>query len=275
MTVESGGTSPALLLGALVGLVVLAALIFVVALGYLRGRESDQNGRSKDLGRRRGGRRPAGPGEAGGAGSIEWPVPDPATSTRRDEVMRVLRDPDSGRVLVEVEGRRYEHIREIEEAQAGRRVLWAIADLIRFTGGMATNARAVRSASEGMAWEERASGAAWPAQASALSDAGMGEASSANLGQSVREFFRRGLNPPPTGDSAPEPGWFIDQIEAILQARVQALDAPLPYEVHVSSGPEQRLQIRVGQEVYGSVDEIPDPQAQALIRAAVEEWERR
>lgn len=266
MAVESGGTSPVLLLGAMIGLLGLALLIFMLTLGVLRGRDRGQAG----VGQRKSGR-PA-------------PVPEDAPSgaaTRQGEVMRVLRNSENGRVLVEVGGRRFEHIREIEDPQVGRRVLWAIADLVRFTGGMATNPRAVRSASEGMDWDEDAKTAAsgWtvlgPVPASISSEAGAGVASTANLGQTMGEFFRRGLTPASSSTAAPEPGSFIDQIEAILQARLQAFETPLSYEVHVSAGPEPGLRIQVGRAFYGSVDEVPDPQARALIREAVQEWERR
>jgi hypothetical protein len=60
--------------------------------------------------------------------------------------MRVIRDEHTGRVLVQVDGKQYAHIHEIADARVGRRVLWAIADLLRFTGGMAANPQAVRSA---------------------------------------------------------------------------------------------------------------------------------
>ena len=141
MIVDSGGTSPVLLLGAIVGLVGLAVLVFVLFLGGLRGRD-DKKKASKP------GRKPqAATPEVAQDG-------EPAETPRQGEMMRVLRNPDTGRVLVEVEGRRYEHIREIEDAQVGRRVLWAIADLIRFTGGVATNPQAVRSASAAVDWEQ-------------------------------------------------------------------------------------------------------------------------
>jgi hypothetical protein len=91
----------------------------------------------------------------------------------------------------------------------------------------------------------------------------------------MSEFFRRGLSPAPSTGAPPQPSSFIDQIEAILQARLRSLNEPLPHEVHVSAGPEQRLQIRVGREVYGSIDEVPDPKVRACIQAAVNEWERR
>jgi hypothetical protein len=195
--------------------------------------------------------------------------------------MRVLRDPGSSRVLVEVGGRRYERLREIEDAQVGRRVLWAIADLVRFTGGMATNPRAVRSAVEGVAWGEDAPGAA-PGQAAdrpTLPPLPPAPAAvtppTANLGRTMSAFFQRGLNPASTESAASEPGTFIEQIDAILQAKKLEMDVPPAYELHVSSGTDQRLQIQVGRAFYSSIDEVPNLQARALIQAAVDEWEQR
>ena len=273
MVIESGGTSTALLLGAIIGLIGLAILVFVLLLGGLRGRD----GKKKDP-RPRGKERAATP-EAP-------PDGEPAQTPRQDEMMRVLRNPDTGRVMVEVEGRRYEHIREIEDAQVGRRVLWAIADLIRFTGGVATNPQAVRSASAAVDWEEGTpapvpgTGRAWsppPAMSPAAMPptSGAGASPPTSLSQSMRAFFQRGFSPAPSGSAAPAPNSFVEQIEVILQRRLGALDTPLPHEVHIQSGPEQRLQIQVGREVYGSVDEVADPQVRALIQAAVSEWEQR
>lgn len=64
------------------------------------------------------------------------------------EVMRVLRDEQTGRTIIKVGEEQYAHIREIKDPQVGRRVLWAIADLIRFTGGMAANPQALRTISQ-------------------------------------------------------------------------------------------------------------------------------
>jgi hypothetical protein len=91
----------------------------------------------------------------------------------------------------------------------------------------------------------------------------------------VSAFFRRGLNPAPS-DAAPDaPASFIDEIDTILQAKMLEMDVPPSYELHVAAGPEQRLQIQVGSEVYSSIDEVPNLQARALIQAAVDEWEQR
>lgn len=275
MTVESGGTSPFLLLGAMIGLVGLAIAVFVVTLLYLRGQD-----REKSAQRRAGQRAPeplaAAPEHS--PGDVPAEGQDPA---RRDEVMCVLYDPSRSRVLVEVEGRRYERLREIEDAQVGRRVLWAIADLVRFTGGMATNPRAVRSASEGVVREAGSPGAApgasvaRPSPLPLLPTAETAPPSPAKLGQAMSAFFQRGFTPASAGSTAARPGSFIDQIEAILQEKLLEVDFPPAYEIHVAAGPEQRLQIQVGREFYASIDEVPNLQARALIQAAVDEWERR
>jgi hypothetical protein len=277
MTVESGGTSTILLLGAMIGLVGLAVLLFVGTLGYLRRQDRKQEGAGRD--RRQ--QEAAAAADKPARQPEMAPSPAPELSTRQGEVMRVLRDPSSSRVLVEVGGRRYERLREIEDAQVGRRVLWAIADLVRFTGGMATNPRAVRSAVEGVAWDEDAPGAASsqaarrPSLPPVSAEPAAVKPVTTNLGQTMGAFFRRGLNPVPSELAADEPGTFIEEIDAILQAKMLEMDVPPSYELHVSAGPERRLQIQVGREVYGSIDEVPNLQARALIQAAVDEWEQR
>jgi hypothetical protein len=210
---------------------------------------------------------------------------------RPGEVMRVIRDEQSGRILVEVEGRSYAHLREIADPQAGRRVLWAIADLIRFTGGMAANAQAVQSVAQQVAGEQGLPTPPGPARAEetparteedAAARPGAPEPRPAPEGPdrsfgsrySISAFFRRGLKPLPSTPE-PAPGSFVDEIEAILQDMIGQRAAPLPREVHVSVGSGNRLQVEVGREVYGSAEEVPDPEIRALIQAAVAAWEAR
>jgi hypothetical protein len=181
--------------------------------------------------------------------------------------MAVFRDQGTGRVLVEVDGRRYAHIREIEDAQVGRRVLWAIADLVRFTGGVATNPRALR----GLA-EQREPGAG-PGAVTAAATVGSSGASPTTSRYSLVEFFTRGLEPLPSNAPIPSSS-FIDEIETILQEKLGRLSPPLSTEVHVTTSAENSLQIQVGGQVYGNPDDIPDPRIRDVIRAAVQEWER-
>jgi hypothetical protein len=215
--------------------------------------------------------------------------------------MRVIRDREMGRVLVQVDGKQYAHIREIRDAQVGRRVLWAIADLVRFTGGMATNPQAMRSvldaepaqkASPAQTTAPRqepgpisgsvpsASPSPTPTRPSvpvsgpqAVSDAL--PLSTPRKRYSMVDYFRQGFQRKETSGPASGPTSFIDEIEEILQVSLLALPAPLPYEVHMLSGENGLLRIEVGTNSYGSPDEVPDPQIRQLIKAAVAEWEKR
>jgi len=211
----------------------------------------------------------------------------PEAPARPGEVMRVIRDEQTGQVRVEVGGQQYAHIREIADAQVGRRVLWAIADLIRFTGGMAANPQAVRNVAEAEPVPtppqlsqppapERANASSFPLQAPApiRSPAVAAEESTARQRYSMVDYFRRGFQtsgPEP----APSPTSFIDEIEEILQGYIEGLSAPLPCDVHVLSSETGILQIKVGADAYDRPDEVPDPQIRQMIKAAVAEWEKR
>lgn len=235
------------------------------------------------------------------------PYVEPAFSpSSPGEVMRVIREPQTGRILVQVNGQNYAHIREIQDAQVGRQVLWAIADLIRFTGGMAANPQALKSVappdkSPASAAQPPSSGAEQTGRQPVTPTAQPERVptppvtrptmtpppvttpvyrpvtqppeppSISNLGQTVTTFFRRGLEPAQTVQVIP----FIAQIEAILQRRIEELPEPLPVEVHVQSAPDGSLQIEVGFQVYHSPAEVPDPKIRQLIQDAVAEWERR
>ena len=214
-------------------------------------------------------------------------VSAPEAPARPGEVMRVIRDEQTGQVRVEIGGQQYAHIREIADAQVGRRVLWAIADLIRFTGGMAANPQAVRSVAQAEPAptppqpspppaRKRDDAASFPLQAPAptRSPAIAPEEPPARQRYSMVDYFRRSFEASGP-ESAPSPTSFIDEIEEILQGYIGGLSTPLSYDVHVLSSETGILQIKVGAHAYSRPDEVPDPQIRQLIKAAVAEWERR
>lgn len=238
---------------------------------------------------------PAPPPEAAAVLPHEEPEPEVEQPARPGEVMRVVRDQETGRVLVEVDGQRYAHLREIRDAGVGRRVLWAIADLVRFTGGMATNPQAVQHAREAEAGAVRATTSESPtplasplgsptsgrltsagASSPRLSDLtllGTTEPSAPQQGYSLIGFFRRGLQAPPATGSVPSPTAFIEEIDEILQRKVREATTPPSQPVRVASSEDGMLQIIVGIQTYHSADEVPDLQIRRLIQAAVAEWE--
>lgn len=224
--------------------------------------------------------------------AVPLPAAAPAeTPAHPGEVMRVIRDEETGRLLVEVEGRRYAHIREIGDARVGRRVLWAIADLVRFTGGMATNPQAMRSIGEpppAAAAAAPTTGPVAPPPVSATPPPVSVTSSPPPISTrstvsslaeperprySMTEFFRRGLQPNEPAVAGPTS--FIEEIDEILQGYLERLPQRPVESVHVLSAKDGTLCIEVGDTRYDSVEQVPLPEIQQLIRAAVAEWEQR
>jgi len=86
-------------------------------------------------------------------------------------------------------------------------------------------------------------------------------------------FLRRKAAKP-----APEPAQartFVDEIEDILQEFIRESVVPVEKSAHVHAGPDGALEIEVGGQIYERPDDVPDPIIRGLIKAAVDEWERR
>lgn len=207
------------------------------------------------------------------------------------EIMRVLRDEDTGAIVVEVEGRQYRQLVEIRDGRTGNQVLRAIADLVRFTGGIvrgqwaATPVPAGERPPQPRVVEPASSPRAVAAEPPAsdveeaflrrlregdlqVSEAPLKEARPGLIG-----FIRR-RKPQMAAEGTGAGGTFIDEIEEILQRMISTAPAPLDQEVHVGTGPDGGLQIQVGMRHFSSPDEVPDPTIRHLIKAAVKEWER-
>jgi hypothetical protein len=287
-------TSPALLLAGVIFLLLLFIGIFAATIVYLGKGQSKKQPTSPQLRDQ-----PVAPPTLP---AKEPPPPsEPALEApaRAGEVMRVIRDPQTSRVLIEVDGKTYAHIREITDASIGRRVLWAIADLVRFTGGMATNPQALRTIQDKeparhneqpptnaptaapaqppstSTTARRSVPPTTPASPSVSSLAVPPAASEKNQRYSLLGFFKRGFERPAPGDALATSMSFIDEIEEILQGYITNLSTPLPYDVHVLTGEDGTLQIKVGGSVYSSPDQVPETEARELIKAAVAEWEKK
>jgi len=211
------------------------------------------------------------------------------------EIMRVLRDKDTGAIIVEVEGNRYRRLTEIRDGKIGNQVLEAIADLITFTGGIVRGQWAAGSVTPVVPLRERPPqpqvvDPVGPPQAVAAEAPGgdegeaflrrlregdlqVGETLSKEARPSMMGFIRR-REPQVAAEGTGAGGTFIDEIEEILQRMISAAPTPLGEEVHVGTGPDGGLQIQVGVRYFSRADEVPDPTIRDLIEAAVKEWER-
>ena len=211
------------------------------------------------------------------------------------EIMRVLRDEDTGTIIVEIEGNKYRRLTEIRDGRIGNQVLEAITDLIKFTGGVVRGQWAAASATPLVPTRERppqpqVGEPASSPQTMAVEPPGSdereaflrrlreedleaGKTQPQEAQPSIMGYFRR--RKPQVAAEPTEAGCtFIDQIEAILQQMISTAPTSLDKEVHVRTGPDGSLQIQVGERYFSSPDKVPDPTIRGLIKAAVKEWER-
>jgi len=211
------------------------------------------------------------------------------------EIMRVLRDEDTGAIVVEIEGNRYRRLTEIQDGRIGNLVLEAIADLIKFTGGIVRGQWAAASVTPVVPTREMphqpqvVEPASSPRSVVVESplrdeeeaflqrlregDLQVGQTPAREARPSITGFLRR-RRPQAAAEEAEAGGTFIDEIEAILQRMISTAPTPLGEEVHVRTGPDGGLQIQVGGRYFSRSDEVPDPAIRGLIKAAVKEWER-
>ena len=70
------------------------------------------------------------------------------------------------------------------------------------------------------------------------------------------------------------PPSMVGQIDEILQTHLAS--SPLANRaIRLMESPEGGVVVMVGLNKYNSVSEVPDPQVQAMIRAAIAEWEKK
>jgi hypothetical protein len=75
-------------------------------------------------------------------------------------------------------------------------------------------------------------------------------------------------------DEPAAPATMVGQIEAILQTHLA--NSPLANRgIRLVEAPGGTVIVMDGMNKYGSVGEVPDPQVQAVIRAAIAEWEKK
>ena len=300
--------SPQVMLGVLIVLAICVFLILAGIISYLSG-----PGQGKKSGAKRPGiefdleTRTAVPSEGGQGPAIP---PDGSLAELREEtklqreriepmrlkeIMRVLRDEDTGAIVVEVEGHRYRQLVEIRDGRTGNQILEAIADLIKFTGGIVRGQWAAASATPVVPTRERPPQPqvvepASPPRAMAVEppvsdeeeaflhrlregDLGVGKTPAREARPGIMSFIRR-QKPQVAAEGTGAGGTFIDEIEEILQRMISTAPTPLGKEVHVRTGPDGGLQIQIGDRYFSSADEVPDPAIRDLIKAAVKEWER-
>jgi hypothetical protein len=201
-----------------------------------------------------------------------------------NEVLRVLRDKLTGRVVVEISGRRYAEMSEVKESEVRRALLLTTRDLQEFVGvsvhtvGSAPVAATVPAPAatipaptptnhiETSASPVQLNPA--PLPKAPVEDSGPLRAPSMNL---FKQFaVARELNAKELPPIRP----LAEQIDDVLQHLITG--TPFAAQnLHVASGPSNGVIFEVGTQVFNAVDEIPDATLQTVFREAIRRWEQQ
>lgn len=191
------------------------------------------------------------------------------------EVMRVLRVPPRGKLVVEFRGQRYENISEIAEENVKRFLLTAVGELIDFANGYQhlvneglAPALAPIATAPPAAKEEEALTPAQRHYLEQLEAASVAEKSQRRPPPKSMLFKTADL--PSASAQALNP---VQQINHILQNYLDADEELRQRTVYLRQHPAGGVEIFVDGKVYQRPTEIEEPRLQLLIKKAIKEWD--
>jgi hypothetical protein len=210
--------------------------------------------------------------------------------------LSLVREERGGRLQLEVDGTRYGRLRDVEDPDVQRTIVAAAMELIQFTGVLDQGAVEPAPMERTQTWREdlRQDSEAELLRAKDVPAGGGGESQEPAARGDVEERFLNLLaemGRAPTQSEKPgiisaiqhrylsknlgpeESRTFVDEIEAIVQQRVQSIRPLQGKGLHVRPGPVGKVNFAFGGKEYESVDDIPNLTARQVIRDAIQEWD--
>lgn len=220
-----------------------------------------------------------------------------------DELLRLLRHPETGQLIVEVGGQRYTKLAEVTDKKVGQYILKLAAHFLAFTNGVIgteSGVKAVFNPKVDKTPPPLAPVSPLPASSPPEREAPpeTGRAGSipkpppeveAAFLESLRSQPsppvsppRRGLlgrsTPPSPASSASSsslPGLNLaEEINKIAQARLMASPLASSTDLEITSDPGGGIRIKVNGVIYTSPNDVPQAEVRELIQASIKQWER-
>ncbi|MCK6625810.1 MAG: hypothetical protein L6R45_11620 [Anaerolineae bacterium] len=225
-------------------------------------------------------------------------VNPPISPAEPVELLRLLRDPQTGQLMVEIAGRRYTRLAEIADKKVGHYILTLAAHLLAFTNGMvATEAglKALPAPKVGAVPMPLATpGPTTPPLAAPTPPASASPGFVPPPPPEVEAAFLASLRAQPTKPEPPQPqrrGLFnrakpapeetllptlnlAEQINTIAQTRLRYSPLAATIKLEITSDPGGGILINVNGAFYHGPDDIPQPEVKELIKASIQEWEK-
>lgn len=212
------------------------------------------------------------------------------------QVLALVRDEPGAELQVEVDGVKYRHLTDIQDPQVRRKVLGAALELIRFTGAVGEDVGAPALLEKTHSWREdmredsktdleriratpvdQETGLLAAPTSEQVEEqflnllTEMGQAPSAVERPSIVRALQQRRAPKPGGQERPRT--FVDDIDDIIQRRVQLIPALIERDLQVRLGPGDSVRFVFEGKEYENLDDVPNMTAQQLIRDAIQEWE--
>lgn len=223
-------------------------------------------------------------------------IPQPAADEPA-ELLRLLRQPESGQLVVEIAGQQFTKLAEIKDRKLGQFVLRLVAQLLAFTGGAILTESGVKSVGAPPAvplpeppfTPVRRATASPPAKGTAdrlsvaspvevearlLSSLSAPPAPPVSKGGGMLGF---GAKPKPASAPAASDLLQLDlagEINNVVQKNLARSPLADSNRVEITGNLSGGLRILVNQQVYGSPEDIPDEAVKKLIKDSIKEWER-
>lgn len=228
---------------------------------------------------------------------LESLMPRPALQVT-GQILSLVRDEPGAPLHVEIGGQRYRQMDQIRDKQLRRQVVDAAMELIWFTGALGGGELAPRPIEETQSWrEDLRHGSKRELQRIRIPPApGSSESAPSRVTQPIGdEAARRSPSPrdaehapplePPTLVSALQRRWapklpereeshtFVDQIDDIVQRRIQLIPALANRDLHVRPGQGGVVRFVFESQEYESLDDLPNLTARQVIKEAIQEWD--
>jgi hypothetical protein len=211
------------------------------------------------------------------------------------QVLALVRDEAGGPINVEIEGNKYASLAEIEDPKLRRQVVDVALELIQFTGALGGDVSLV-PLNESDSWREDmregsdsaleqartpfAGEQAQPPPPPATEEieerflgllAEMGQETAQLQKPTLTSSIQRTLRPGSADTEGPRS--FVDDIEEIVQRRIQLMPALAGRGLHVRLGPGGKVLFSFEGQDYTGVDAIPNFTARQLVKDSIQEWD--
>lgn len=249
-----------------------------------------------DLSRRLAETAPSQPQAQPKASPLSASIPQPAANEPA-EMLRLLRQPGSGQLVVEIAGQQFTKLAEIKDRKLGQFVLRLVGQLLAFTGGAILTEAGVKSVAAPPVTPLPEPPFVPVSRGTASLPVAKSTSTVPSPPSEMEAEFLASLAQTPGPPPPPKRGGLLglgaktkpapipaagelfqlnlaDEINNVVQKNLAHSPLAGTNQVEIISNPSGGLRILVNRQAYTSPEEIPDEAVKKLIKDSIKEWER-